>query len=202
VKGPLNRLINWAHESLAETVESGQLTVDLTAGNGHDTLLLWRLVGPTGQVIAFDIQKEALLMTRQRLEEFAAPVRTWQQDDFPLARVAGVDLVNAGHQQLQRYLPTAPQGIIANLGYFPGGDRQIITLPETTLQALEQSCQLLAPGGRLAMVVYPGHPGGELEGQLVARFFSALDQERFQVLQLKVLNRAEAPYLMLAEKRF
>ncbi len=51
-------------------------------------------------------------------------------------------------------------GIIANLGYLPGGDRAIITRSESTLAALDQSLTSLAVGGRVAVVVYPGHAGG------------------------------------------
>ena len=34
----------------------GDLAVDFTMGNGHDTLFLCSLVGETGKVYAFDIQ--------------------------------------------------------------------------------------------------------------------------------------------------
>ncbi len=197
----LTRVVSWGHEFLAEVIEPGQLVVDLTAGNGHDTLMLQQLVGPTGQVIAFDIQSVALQNTQQRLAESGVASRRWQAGQAPIPSAAGVDLVAAGHQDLQGFLPTAPQGIIANLGYFPSGDRQIVTQPETTLRALQQSCKLLAPGGRLAVVVYTGHQGGQEEGAAVDGFFSDLNRDDFQTLQLKVTNRPEAPYLQVAEKR-
>ena len=197
----LTRIVGWGHELLAEKISNGQLVVDLTAGNGYDALMLWRLVGPLGQVIAFDIQEAALESSQQRLEAAGAKVRRWPERQEALARQPGVDLVAAGHQLLSQYLPEAPQGIIANLGYYPSGDKEVTTQPETTLQALQQSCRLLAPGGRLAVVVYCGHPGGMEEARTVDRFFSALDEKACQVLQLKVLNRPDAPYLLVAEKR-
>lgn len=197
----LSRVVGWGHELLAETIKPGQLAVDLTAGNGHDTLMLQQLVGATGQVIAFDIQSVALQNTRQRLVENGIDSRLWQAAVAPVPSAAGVDLVEAGHQDLQRFLPAAPQGIIANLGYFPSGDRQIVTQPETTLRALQQSCKLLAPGGRLAVVIYTGHRGGQEESFIVDGFFASLDHDEFQVLQLKVANRPDAPHLLVAEKR-
>lgn len=197
----LTRIVGWGHELLAEKINKGQLTVDLTVGNGYDALMLSRLVGQSGQVIGFDIQQAALASARQRLLDDGATVRMWSADTAPIPLAAGVDLVEAGHEQLQRYLPTEPQGIIANLGYYPTGDRHIVTRPQTTLQALQQSCDLLAPGGRLAVVVYTGHPGGTEEGLAVDGFFSSLDETSFQVLQLKVSNRPLAPYLLVAEKR-
>jgi len=197
----LTGVVDWGHELLAEKISNGQLAVDLTAGNGYDTLMLWRLVGASGQVISFDIQPEALRSTQQRLEVQGATVRCWCTKDSQLEHVAGVDLVNAGHQQLRNYLPTAPHAIVANLGYFPSGDKTITTLPETTLQALQQSAELLAPCGRLAVVVYTGHPGAADEASAVDGFFSGLEPDAFQVLQFKVLNRPDAPYLLVAEKR-
>lgn len=196
----LTRIVDWGHELLAEKISNGQLVVDLTAGNGYDALMLWRLVGPSGQVVAFDIQDAALNSSQLRLESAGASVRRWQERQEPLARQPGVDLVAVGHQSLSRYLPEAPYGIIANLGYYPSGDKRITTQPETTLSALQQSCRLLAPGGRLAVVVYCGHPGGLDEARAVDRFFSVLNENEFQVLQLKVLNRPDAPYLLVAEK--
>lgn len=197
----LTRIVGWGHELLAEKISNGQLTVDLTAGNGYDALMLWRLVGPSGQVVAFDIQQAALNSSQSRLEAAGASVRRWQERNEPLPQQPGVDLVEAGHQLLERYLPAAPTGVIANLGYYPSGDKRITTQPETTLPALRQSCRLLAPGGRLAVVVYCGHPGGLDEAREVDRFFSMLPDDRFQVLQLRVLNRPDAPYLLVAEKR-
>ena len=197
----LTRIIDWGHELLAEKISKGQLTVDLTAGNGYDTLMLHQLVGNCGQVIAFDIQSAALQRTRQRLLDSGATVRLWQAGDFCIPSAGGVDLIEAGHEELQRYLPLPPQGIVANLGYFPGGDRRLVTQPQTTLAALQWSCKLLAPGGRLAVVVYPGHPGGAEEGLAVDGFFAALENRRFQVLQLRVPGRPESPYLLVAEKR-
>ncbi len=69
------------------------------------------------------------------------------------------------------------------------------------MQALQQSCDLLAPGGRLVVVVYPGHPGGTEEGAAVENLFARLDDRCFQVLQLKIINRSDAPFLLVAEKR-
>jgi 16S rRNA C1402 N4-methylase RsmH len=193
-------VVNWGHELLAEKLCKGQLTVDLTAGNGHDTLMLYRLVGSSGQVVAFDIQSQALQNTRQRLLDHRAVVRMQPAGQVPLPLLPGVDLVEAGHEALKDFMPAAPQGIIANLGYLPGGDPQLVTRPESTLRALQHSCELLAPGGRLVVVVYPGHPGGREEGGQVAEFFADLCAVNFQTLHLKVANCPQSPFLLVAEK--
>ena len=43
----------------------GDICIDATAGNGHDTLLLAELVGASGSIIAFDIQEQAVQETKR-----------------------------------------------------------------------------------------------------------------------------------------
>jgi len=200
VKQVLTKVVKWGQELLSEVVQPGDLVVDLTAGNGQDTLELFRLVGQTGQVIGFDIQTQALLATRDRMVSAGAQVRLHQHDIQPLPSEAGIDLLAMSHTEIARVLPAAPKGVIANLGYLPGGQRELVTRPESTVSALEQTCSLLQAGGRLAVVVYPGHPGGAEEGIAVTVFFTTLDPVTFQVIQLTVSNRPQSPFLFVAEK--
>ncbi|WP_321365606.1 class I SAM-dependent methyltransferase [uncultured Desulfuromusa sp.] len=201
MKRALVRIVDWGHELLSEVVHMGDLVVDLTAGTGQDTLALYKMVGATGQVVAFDIQSQALSATANRLLVAGAQVRLQQRDIYPLQSQPGVDLLKMSHEDISTVLTAAPKGIIANLGYLPGGEKELITRPESTVLALRQSCSLLAPGGRLALTVYPGHPGGAEEGAAVNKFFAELDDSRFHVLQMKVCNRLQAPYLFILEKR-
>jgi len=201
LKHALTHVVQWGQDLLAEVVQSGDLAVDLTAGNGQDTLFLYQLVGSTGQVVAFDIQSQALLTTSERLVASGAQVRLQQQDILPLQGEPGIDLVQMSHTELARVVPAAPKGIIANLGYLPGGQQELVTQPESTVLALEQSCSLLAAGGRLAVVVYPGHPGGAEEGTAVTDYFTELHGSDFQVLQMRVNNRPQAPFLFVVEKQ-
>ncbi len=75
MKRELTRIVSWGHELLSEVVHDGDLAVDLTAGNGQDTLTLFRMVGKKGRVISFDIQKRALERTAVLLEQAGACVR-------------------------------------------------------------------------------------------------------------------------------
>ena len=54
---------------IREQVHEGDFCIDATCGNGHDTLLLCELVGDSGLVAGFDIQKEAVEKTETRLAE-------------------------------------------------------------------------------------------------------------------------------------
>ena len=49
-------------------LHEGDVAVDFTMGNGHDTAFLSKTVGPTGRVTAFDIQPQALISTEATLK--------------------------------------------------------------------------------------------------------------------------------------
>ncbi len=148
-------------------LRAGDLAVDATAGNGHDTLFLAERVGEDGRVIAFDIQAAAIDATRMRLEAAGLSGR--------------VELHQASHGRL---LETAGRGTVTavmfNLGYFPGGDHAVITRTEETLAALGQALEALRPGGLLTIVCYPGHPGGDEESDAVLAWGGALAADAFR----------------------
>ena len=200
MKRVLTRMVQWSQDLLAEVVQSGDLVVDLTAGTGQDTLALFQMVGEQGQVVGFDIQSQALLATRERMIAAGAQVRLQQQDIQSLQCEPGIDLLQMSHAEFSTVMPAAPKGIIVNLGYLPGGNQDLVTQPETTVSALEQGCALLAKGGRMAVVIYPGHPGGTEEGDAVSELFAGLQDPGFQVLRLDVSNRLAAPFVFVVEK--
>jgi len=165
------------HDLLASQV-CGTLAIDATAGNGHDTAFLARLVGPLGTVWAFDIQPLALIRTAARLKEQMVPcelrLRTGS-DHEPLDRQAQVLCIEADHAEMSEHLPQESVGrigaVMFNLGYLPGTDKSCITTTRSTLTALEFSLLSLASGGILTVVVYPGHPGGQAEADAVRAWF-------------------------------
>ena len=54
-------------------LKEGDVAVDFTMGNGHDTEFLSRTVGEYGHVFAFDVQEQALASTSERLEKSGYP---------------------------------------------------------------------------------------------------------------------------------
>ncbi|HHX51249.1 MAG TPA: methyltransferase domain-containing protein, partial [Clostridia bacterium] len=115
--------VSIAHQWVAQVLKPGMIAVDATAGNGRDTLFLARLVGKTGKIYAFDIQEEALRKTRLLLETHGA--------------FAQVRLIKDSHENLGTYIDEPVTVIMFNLGYLPGGNKKIVTRPETTLGALQ-----------------------------------------------------------------
>ena len=195
----LSSMVSWSQRLVCEVLRSGDLAVDLTAGKGRDACALAKAVGRAGQVIALDLQATALEQTAQLLQKHEFAVSSWPDDQF-LPTQPGIFLVQTCHSSLGKVLQHPAKAIIANLGYLPGGDPMLITRPDSTLAALQQSLRLLAPGGRLAVTVYPGHPGGAEEGAAVNELFGHLPSIHWQVLSLRVDNCKEAPFLLVAER--
>ena len=176
-----------SHLLVRTFVHEGQRTVDATCGNGHDTVLLAGLVGAGGHVWGIDIQQEALVETGRKLAAAGLSQR--------------VTLLQAGHEELAQHIAGPVQAVLFNLGYRPGGDRSIITRPETTRSALEQSLSLLAAGGIVLVTIYPGHDGGTEEQSTVEKWASGLDPRVYHCWRMGQTNvSAGAPYLLLAQK--
>ena len=176
-----------AHLFLATFVSDGNHAVDATCGNGHDTLLLARLVGASGHVWGFDIQPQAIAETGRRVAEAGLSER--------------VTLLQTGHEELSDHVTGPVQAILFNLGYLPGGDRSIITRPETTALALKQSLELLTAGGVLLVTIYPGHGGGADEQAVVEEWATGLDPRTFHCWRMGQTNAAAgAPYLLLVQR--
>lgn len=170
---------------LQENIEKGDTVVDATMGKGHDTLFLARLVGEQGQVIAFDIQKSALDHTAKRLQEAGI---TWAQ------------LYKVSHTQVTKYVKKA-QAFVYNLGYLPGGNKDLTTQSDETLLSVQKALSLLLPGGLIALVCYPGHPEGKKEAQALENYLSLLKQPDFEVLRLSFINHNKnAPYALVVQK--
>lgn len=172
------------HTILRGQISEGDLVIDATAGNGHDTLFLAKEVGETGKVIAFDIQAAAIEATRSRLDDEGIVER--------------VSLLQKSHIELPNFAASGSvKVIIFNLGYLPGADRSLATQTPETLAAHAFAAELLKPGGILATVCYPGHPEGAEEAESVEAFFHSLPNHRIARYSL-VATRSAAPFLILA----
>ena len=91
--------------------------------------------------------------------------------------------------------------MVFNLGYLPSADKTVITKPDTTLVAIEKILERLEIGGRLAIMIYYGHEGGDMEKDAVLEFISALDQKEFATMLYKPLNQIhQPPFLVMIEK--
>ena len=178
----MKRPLEMAHDFLAQVITPEDIVVDATMGNGHDSLFLAKLAK---QVYAFDIQEQALEKTSQRIQE---------------AGLTNVDLILQGHETVDQFV-TEVKAAIFNLGYLPSADKSIITQPQTTLEALEKLCQMLVKGGRIAIMIYYGHEGGDIERDAVLDFVSQLPQQEYTATIYRTLNQINnPPFLVMIEK--
>ena len=178
----MKRPLEMAHDFLAQVITQEVIVIDATMGNGHDTLFLAKLAK---QVYAFDIQEQALEKTSQRLQE---------------AGLTNVELLLQGHETVDQFVREV-KGAIFNLGYLPSADKSIITQPQTTIGALEKLCHLLVKGGRIAIMIYYGHEGGDIERDAVMDFVSQLPQQEYTATIYRTLNQINnPPFLVMIEK--
>jgi hypothetical protein len=176
-----------SHLFIRRFARADDRVVDATCGNGNDTLLLAELVGSGGRVWAFDIQQQAIEKTSARLAEAGLGGR--------------VETVHAGHEAMTSHLTGPVDLIVFNLGYLPGGQRDIITGPETTVAGLAQSLEIVKPGGILLVTVYPGHAGAAAEQRAVESWATGLAPGSFHVWRIGQANvPPQAPYLLLVQK--
>jgi len=181
------RATELAHIALDRCLAPGDWAVDATAGNGHDTAWLAQRVGEKGRVFAFDVQEAAITAATAR-------VRGLPQ----------VTLIHAGHERLSELLPPQARGQLAgvmfNLGYLPGGSKDLITHADTTLAALEQALAFLKQRGLITLVLYPGHPGGADEAAAVRSFVHGLPPAFSASHFARITSVGPAPELLIIER--
>ena len=177
-----------AADILSRAVQPGDAVIDATMGNGHDTLFLCRLVGESGRVYAFDVQKDAVENTRKRLKDAGVLDRA--------------ELFCLGHENMEKTAPGPVSAVVFNLGWLPGGDHSVTTCWETTKTAVESALRLLAPLGVLVICAYPGHAEGDRERIALSEFLASLPPQQFNVLHHRFLNAGPgAPECFVAQKQ-
>lgn len=114
-----------------------------------------------------------------------------------------VKLFSICHSRMEEIVPQdSPVRLVAfNLGYLPGGDKTIITVPKTTEQAMQAASRMVSSGGLISALVYIGHPGGRDELDAVESFASSLPVDKWVSCKFEMLNRPIAPVLFLLHKK-
>ena len=191
-------------------IREGKAVVDATCGNGHDTVALAKAVFPdygdgtaasennqecptTPRLVAFDIQQRAVDATAGLLME----------EGFGAQLDAGnIRLVRDSHENMGDYLEEACL-IMFNLGYLPGGDKEITTCTETTMKAIQRAAGLLIKGGLLSVTMYSGHREGAKEKAELLAFAKGLDSKMYHVAYVNMLNQPNCPpeLLLITRKR-
>lgn len=179
----MESILEFAHTLLRNILDRFDNCVDMTVGNGNDTLFLASICN---HVYGFDIQKQALDITNEKLK---------------CNHFNNVSLYEDSHENINQYDLKNVKGIIFNLGYLPKGNKNITTKVSSTLIALNKSLSLLKKGGICILVIYPGHQEGLKESVEILRFTASLSQKEYQVLRYEFFNQKNnPPYLIAIQK--
>jgi tRNA1(Val) A37 N6-methylase TrmN6 len=173
---------------LRGAIHDGDLVIDATAGNGHDTVFLAERVGENGRVLAFDVQEAAIQSAAERVAAagFTGRVEFHQASHAAMARHAAAGSVAA---------------VMFNLGYLPGEDHQLTTESAETLAAMDAAAELLKSGGVMSVICYPGHAAGAEEAAEVEAWMASRAAHGWRVAKYAMLGTLRpAPFLLLASK--
>lgn len=185
--------IDLAHKHWRSLIMPGDLVVDATCGNGHDTLVLAELAlaHRAGKLYALDVQPIAIETCKQMLS-----------NRLPRELYEKIRFVQGCHSVFPEEIrPQTVRLVAYNLGYLPGGDKNKTTKSETTLKSIQESQTLLQNGGVVSITCYPGHPEGEEEEQKILDFASSLDPKQWSCCHHRWMNRKNSPTLLLIQKR-
>lgn len=197
-----------AHRLWVAYLEPGDLVVDATAGNGHDTLALVRALGQAGGGICYacDIQKAAVESAQERLRtalsndgwevvEGYSAVRDREDlsAEWMTAAPSGAEIKISWHVECHADMLSAmPHSsarlVVFNLGYLPGGDKNIVTTAESTVVAFQAAERVVQAGGAISATLYPGHQEGMLEAEAALDHASELPMQQWSVYHHQWIN--------------
>lgn len=179
--------VKMSHMLLGAKVANAKCVVDATAGNGKDTLFLALNTPEQCRIWAFDIQQQALSNAEFLLKKYELHKK--------------VTFVLDSHANILNYVKEPVDIAMFNLGYLPGGTHDIVTEPESTIQALTNLISHSAVGGIISVVAYPGHPGGRDEHEAVREYLTSLPQRNYTVASWSMVNQINnPPVLYIIEK--
>lgn len=169
-----------SHYIIENFVANKETAIDATLGNGHDTDFL---ASKFKFVYSFDIQKEAC-------------------ENYILKKVNNVKVINDSHHLFNDYINENVDCIMYNLGFLPGGDKNITTSHNTSLESIEKGLNILNSGGIMTVCIYRGHYEGKIEESCILEFLKSLPKNEFGVMIQSYLNRDKtSPVLVVIEKK-
>lgn len=174
-------VLNFVKRTIDLSVKDKDIVIDMTVGNGNDTLYLCDKV-KNGHVFGFDIQECGINNTKLLLKDYK-----------------NVTLINDSHTNLLQHLNEYKHKvslILFNLGYLPNGDKSITTDAKSTIEAIKNSLELLNDKGVILVVVYPGHEEGLKESKCLHK----LVIPGYQINEYHNTDNKEAPYLLEIKK--
>ena len=137
----------YVHKYIKGIINKQDEVVDMTMGNGFDTLFL---CGLSKKVYSFDINKQAIINTQERVKGYD-----------------NVSLILDNHINVDKYVNQKVKLFLFNLGYLPNSNDKTITKKDETLIAFKKAYDLLIDKGYIIITFYLGHVGGKDEYYLL-----------------------------------
>ena len=167
----------FVHKYIKPLIGKDDVTVDMTAGNGNDTLFLVKLSKKT---YAFDIAEEAIRNTEERLRGFDNAI-----------------IIKDSHVNADRYVKEGVRLFIFNLGYLPNSDIVSVTKADDTLQAFRKAYDLLEENGYIVITFYLKQPGGFDEYYLLTDY---INKNRLQIIETYRQDKLLSPITFIIRK--
>ncbi|MCT8975549.1 class I SAM-dependent methyltransferase [Clostridium sp. CX1] len=169
-----------SHHIIKEFCNKFDIAIDATLGNGHDTDFLSEIFG---KVYSFEIQTSAVRAYKEKNKN-------------------NVIVIEDSHEEIKKYIKENVDCVMYNLGFLPGGNKDITTKSNSTINSLKESIDLLNSGGIITIALYRGHEEGKREETAVLDFVENLPKEVFGVMLHSYVNRLNnPPYLIVIEKK-
>lgn len=172
-------ILTKVQEICNKKLKEEDFVIDMTIGNGYDTLFLSNIV-TKGIVFGFDIQQEAIENTSNLLKEN-------NKNNYQLF-LESHENVNKTLSNYQNKIKL----ILFNLGYLPKGNKRIMTNRITTLNALKNSFKMLKKNGVILIVFYP-HEEGKKEAEVI-KFY--LTKNKINYREFHNTENEDAPFLI------
>lgn len=177
-----SQILDIAHLLIKADLTKDDICIDMTMGNGYDTLFLAQ---NSKFVYAFDIQKQAIFQTENLLKKHG---------------VTNVKCILDSHENILNYVKDF-KAVIYNLGYMPSGDKTITTTYQSTLKSLNIVLEHLDEEGMVNIVVYLGHKEGEDESKYLDAYLKSLNPYQFKILKTYLpYQDNKPPYLITIYK--
>lgn len=171
-------LLHLNHALIKSLVNTHDIVVDMTCGNGYDTEFLAQL---SKHVYTFDIQLEALEKTKKRLSGYQ-----------------NITYIHDSFEHASNYIQDVKLYVF-NLGYLPGGDKSVTTKKEITLKTIQGLDQAIMKGSHVIILAYVGHDDGLQEYNELHHYLS--QEKKYQTYETKALHHPLAPVVLWIQKK-
>lgn len=167
----------FVHKYLKPLINDESICVDMTAGNGNDTLFLSNLAK---KVYAFDISNIAIKNTKEKVKN-----------------KNNVILIHDNHTNIDSYINEDIDFVIYNLGYLPNYDIKSITNKDDTLNSFIKAYRLLKNNAYIVITFYLAHEGGKDEYYLLDKY---INDNKLKVIEKYRQDKLYSPITYIIKK--